>query len=90
MLAHVFDYFLLGWMGAWMALKLRRPGWAPFFTILFALILPSFLCGLGFLVKPVLIAVARHYVVYELPRLARSQFDSGYKIETVPPSPASA
>ncbi len=80
--AHVFDYILLGWMGAWMCLKLKRPGWAPFFTILFALVLPSFLCGIGFLFKPVLIAVARHYVTYELPRLVRSQFDSSFKTET--------
>ncbi len=82
LITHVFDYFLLGWMGAWMGLKLKRPGWAPFFTILFALILPSFLCGFGFLVKPVLIAVARHYVTYELPRLVRSQFDASFKMET--------
>jgi hypothetical protein len=76
LVAHVFDYFLLGWMGAWMGLKLNRPNWAPFFTVLFALILPSFLCGLGVLVKPVLLAVARHHVVYELPRLVRQKFDS--------------
>lgn len=78
--AHVFDYFLLGWMGAWMGMKLKRPGWAPFFTLLFALVLPRMLCWLGFLIKPVLIAVARHYVVYELPRMARKQFDSGFSM----------
>lgn len=74
--AHVFDYFLLGWMGAWMGLKLSRPNWAPFFTLLFALILPSFLCGLSILIKPILLAVARHNVVYELPRLVRMKSDS--------------
>jgi ABC-type transport system involved in multi-copper enzyme maturation permease subunit len=79
--SHVFDYFLIGWMGAWMGLKLKRPGWAPFFTILFALVLPSFLCGLGFMIKPVLIAVARHNVVYELPRLVRKQFDGTVDIQ---------
>jgi len=86
---HVFDYFLIGWMGAWMGLKLKRPGWAPFFTILFALMLPSILCWLGFLIKPVLIAVSRHYVVYELPRLARKQFDGGFSMTTTmsPSSP---
>ncbi len=82
LVGHVFDYFLLGWMGAWMGLKLKRPGWAPFFTILFALVLPSFLCWLGFLIKPVLIAVSRHYVVYELPRLVRKQFDGGFSMES--------
>jgi ABC-type transport system involved in multi-copper enzyme maturation permease subunit len=74
--AHAFDYFLLGWMGAWMGLKLSRPSWAPFFTILFALILPAFMCGLGILIKPILLAVARHNVVYELPRLVRMKFDA--------------
>ena len=82
LVTHVFDYFLLGWMGAWMGLKLKRPSWAPFFTILFALVLPSFLCWLGFLIKPVLIAVSRHYVVYELPRLVRKQFDGGFSMES--------
>jgi hypothetical protein len=81
----VLDYFLLGWMGAWMALKLKRPGWAALFTILFALVIPSILCGLGYLLKPMLIAISRHYVVYELPRLVRIQFDGGMLPRATPP-----
>ncbi|HEY1172213.1 MAG TPA: hypothetical protein VGH19_12640 [Verrucomicrobiae bacterium] len=85
----VLDYFLLGWMAAWMSLKLKRPGWAAFFTLLFALVIPGFLCWLGYLFKPVLIAVSRHYVVYELPRLVRMQFDArmpvAAAIRTTPP-----
>lgn len=84
-IAHVFDYFLLGWMSAWMALRSKKPGWAPFLTILFALVLPSMFCWLGYLAKPVLIAIARHHVVYELPKLARKQYDDGFNMAATIP-----
>ena len=74
----IVDYFLIGWMGAWMALKCKKPGWAPFFTLLFALVLPAmtfFICFIGFFAKPILLTIARHNVVYEFNRLLREQFD---------------
>lgn len=74
----IVDYFLIGWMGAWMALKCKKPGWSPFFTLLFALVLPAmtfFICFIGFFAKPILLTIARHNVVYEFNRLLREQFD---------------
>jgi hypothetical protein len=45
----VADCFALGAFGMWLALTLKKPGLAPALTILFVLILPSFLCWLDIL-----------------------------------------
>ena len=46
-LTMVADCYALGAFGIWLALTFKKPGLAPAITILFVLILPSLLCGLG-------------------------------------------
>jgi len=46
-LTMVADCYALGAFGMWLALTLKKPGLAPALTILYVLVLPSFLCGLG-------------------------------------------
>ncbi len=41
------DILAVCWFGAWLSLSLKKPSLAPALTILFVLILPSFLCFLG-------------------------------------------
>ena len=43
----VADCYAVGAFGMWLALTLKKPGLAPALTILYVLILPSFLCVLG-------------------------------------------
>ncbi|HEU5069059.1 MAG TPA: hypothetical protein VFV96_01450 [Verrucomicrobiae bacterium] len=57
MLEGVLDFFAMGWLGMWLALTMRKPHLAAGATILFVLVLPSVVCGVGFLVDIVLIAV---------------------------------
>jgi hypothetical protein len=57
LLEGVLDFFAMGWLGMWLALTMRKPHLAAGATILFVLILPSVVCGVGFLVDVVLIAV---------------------------------
>jgi len=51
------DFFALGALGMWLALTMRKPHLATGATILFVLVLPSFMCGIGFIVDIILIAV---------------------------------
>jgi len=51
------DFFAMGALGMWLALTMRKPHLATGATILFVLILPSFMCGIGFIVDIILIAV---------------------------------
>ena len=51
----VADVFTVGWVGMWLGLTAKKPDLAPFWTILFALILPSFVCVLDLLVDVFLI-----------------------------------
>lgn len=51
----VADVFTVGWVGMWLGLSVKKPDLAPFWTILFVLILPSFACVLDFLVDAFLI-----------------------------------
>ena len=53
----ILDFFALGALGMWLALTMRKPHLATGATILFVLILPSFMCGIGFIVDIILIAV---------------------------------
>ena len=46
-LTMVADCYALGAFGMWLALTIKKPGLAPALTILYVLVLPSFLCGLG-------------------------------------------
>jgi hypothetical protein len=55
--------FLVGclaaaWVGTWLALTMRKPQFAFGATVLFVLILPMSLCGLGIIANLVLLAVA--------------------------------
>jgi ABC-type transport system involved in multi-copper enzyme maturation, permease component len=51
----VVDVFTVGWVGMWLGLTAKKPDLAPFWTVLFVLILPSFVCGLDLLVDMFLI-----------------------------------
>jgi len=51
----VADVFTIGWVGMWLGLSAKKPDLAPFWTILFVLILPSFVCALDLLVDVFLI-----------------------------------
>jgi len=53
----VLDFFAMGALGMWLALTMRKPHLATGATILFVLILPSLVCGFGFIVDIVLIAI---------------------------------
>lgn len=53
----ILDFFAMGALGMWLALTMRKPHLATGATILFVLILPSLVCGFGFIVDIVLIAV---------------------------------
>jgi len=53
----VLDFFAMGALGMWLALTMRKPHLAAGATILFVLILPSFMCGISFIVDIILIAV---------------------------------
>lgn len=57
LLESVLDFFAMGWLGMWLALTMRKPHLAAGATILFLLILPTFMCGVGVIVDIVLIAV---------------------------------
>jgi len=46
----VVDIFTIGWVGMWLGLTAKKPDLAPVWTILFVLILPSFVCGVDLLV----------------------------------------
>jgi hypothetical protein len=43
----VADVLAVCWFGMWLALTLKKPALAPFLTILFVLVVPTFLCFLG-------------------------------------------
>jgi ABC-type transport system involved in multi-copper enzyme maturation permease subunit len=51
----VADIFTVGWVGMWLGLTAKKPHLAAFWTILFVLILPFFICPLGLLVDVFLI-----------------------------------
>jgi ABC-type transport system involved in multi-copper enzyme maturation permease subunit len=52
------DCVAAGVVGTWLALTLRKPQFAFGATVLFALLLPSLLCGVGFISNLILLAVA--------------------------------
>jgi ABC-type transport system involved in multi-copper enzyme maturation permease subunit len=51
----VMDVFAIGWVGMWFGLSAKKPELAPFWTILFVLILPVIFCGFDLLVDVFLI-----------------------------------
>jgi ABC-type transport system involved in multi-copper enzyme maturation permease subunit len=51
----VADVFTVGWVGMWLGLTAKKSHLAAFWTILFVLLLPFFLCPLGLLVDVFLI-----------------------------------
>jgi ABC-type transport system involved in multi-copper enzyme maturation permease subunit len=51
----VVDVFTVAWVGMWLGLTAKKPELAPFWTILFVLILPFFLCGFDLLLDVFLI-----------------------------------
>jgi ABC-type transport system involved in multi-copper enzyme maturation permease subunit len=51
----VADVLTVGWVGMWLGLTAKKPHLAPFWTILFVLILPSLVCPLGLLIDVFLI-----------------------------------
>jgi ABC-type transport system involved in multi-copper enzyme maturation permease subunit len=51
----VVDVFTIGWVGMWLGLSAKKPELAPFWTILFVLILPLFLCGFDLFLDVLLI-----------------------------------
>ena len=51
----VADVFAVGWVGMWLGLTAKKPHLAPFWTILFVLILPTFVCPAALLVDMFLI-----------------------------------
>jgi hypothetical protein len=51
----VADVFTVGWVGMWLGLTAKKPHLAPFWTILFVLILPIFVCPAALLVDMFLI-----------------------------------
>jgi len=57
LLESVLDFFAMGYLGMWLALTMRKPHLAVGATILFVLILPTFMCGVGIVVDIVLIAI---------------------------------
>src|SRR5262249_44137982 len=42
----VADLFAVCWFGMWLSLTLKKPALAPFLTILFVLVVPTFFCFL--------------------------------------------
>jgi hypothetical protein len=47
----VLDFYALGWIGMWLALTIKKPNLAVAFTVLFVLVLPSFVfCVPDFLI----------------------------------------
>ena len=54
------DFYAVGWVGMWLALTLRKPNLAAAFTVLFVLVLPSFVfCVPDFLIDIGFIVWAR-------------------------------
>jgi hypothetical protein len=51
----VADVFTVGWVGMWLGLSAKKPDLAPFWTILFVLILPLIVCPVALLVDVFLI-----------------------------------
>jgi ABC-type transport system involved in multi-copper enzyme maturation permease subunit len=51
----VADVFTVGWVGMWLGLSAKKPDLAPFWTILFVLILPLFVCPVALFVDVFLI-----------------------------------
>jgi ABC-type transport system involved in multi-copper enzyme maturation permease subunit len=52
------DLLAVAWVGLWLSLSMRKPGFAPAVTILVVLILPTMLCWLDLLVDIILISWA--------------------------------
>jgi ABC-type transport system involved in multi-copper enzyme maturation permease subunit len=51
------DFFAMGMLGMWLALTMRKPHLAAGATILFVLVLPGMMCGIGLIVDIVLIII---------------------------------
>jgi ABC-type transport system involved in multi-copper enzyme maturation permease subunit len=70
----VADVFTVGWVGMWLGLSAKKPDLAPFWTILFVLILPSFVCALDLLVDVFLIIWASSSLQTEIRWTLSRQF----------------
>jgi hypothetical protein len=71
------DFFALGVVGMWLALTMRKPHLATGATILFVLILPAFLCYMGFISNIILSAIFLSKLQSDFRTLALQQYRPG-------------
>lgn len=69
------DIFTIGWVGMWLGLTAKKPNLVPVWTILFVLILPSFVCALDLLVDMFLIIWASSSLQTDLRWTLSRQYD---------------
>ncbi len=69
------DIFTIGWVGMWLGLTAKKPNLVPVWTILFVLILPSFVCALDLLVDMFLIIWASSSLQTDLRWTLARQYD---------------
>jgi ABC-type transport system involved in multi-copper enzyme maturation permease subunit len=90
----VADVFTVGWVGMWLGLTAKKPHLAPFWTILFVLILPIFVCPVALLVDVFLIIWASSSLQTDIRwtlsrqyQLPLSQMTPQVALPYVPPPP---
>jgi ABC-type transport system involved in multi-copper enzyme maturation permease subunit len=80
----VFDFFALGWMGMWMALKCKKPQHAAAWTMFFVIVLPSvFMCGMRIITDVIFFSVFRGKVLTHLRAVALPEYRA--LLPAVPP-----
>jgi hypothetical protein len=91
------DAITVGWVGMWLGLTAKKPHLAPFWTILFVLILPSFICPAALLVDVFLIIWASsslqtdfRWTLSRQYQLSSAQMTPRLALPYVPPPPVIA